>query len=101
MDPGHELIEAEGLGDVVVSPGREPSHLVLGAVACGEEQHRRPVPLFPHAPAHLGAIHVGKHHVQEHQVVVTPFGHGDGVTAGGGGLHGEALEPQRRSQRGR
>ena len=49
VDAGHQLVEAEGLGHVVVAAGGEPAHLVLGGVAGRQEQHRRPVALGPHA----------------------------------------------------
>jgi two-component system, OmpR family, sensor kinase len=40
LDPGDELLEAEGLHEVVVAAEGEATHLVLGGVAGGEEQHR-------------------------------------------------------------
>ncbi len=95
VDPGHELVEAEGLGHVVVAAGGEAPDLVLGAVAGGEEQHGRPVAPGPQPPAHLRAVDVGQHDVQQHQVVAAPLGQRHGVAPGGGGLHGEALEAKR------
>ena len=37
-DPGHDLVEAEGLGDVVVAADGEAGDLVLGVVLRGQEQ---------------------------------------------------------------
>ena len=37
-DAGHQLLQAERLGDVVVAAEREPTDLVLDGVARGEEQ---------------------------------------------------------------
>ena len=44
LDAGHHLLEAEGLGDVVVAAEGQAPDLVLGGVAGGEEQHRDLVP---------------------------------------------------------
>ena len=45
-DPGHELLEAERLHEVVVAAQGEAPHLVLGGVPSGEEQHRRAVAVW-------------------------------------------------------
>ena len=94
VDPGHELVEAEGLGHVVVAPGGESPDLVLGGVARRQEQHGRAVPLGPQPSAHLGAVDVGQHDVQEDQVVVAPLGQRHGIAPGGGGVDRETLEAQ-------
>ena len=67
-DPGHDLLEAERLRDVVVAAEREPSHLLLGAVAGREEQDRHPHAVGTEAPAHLEAVEVGEHHVEHDEV---------------------------------
>ena len=38
-DPGDHFLQAEWLGDVVVTAERQPADLVLGRVARGEEHH--------------------------------------------------------------
>ena len=37
----HELVEAEGLGHVVVGPHRKPTYFVVSCIAGGEEQQGR------------------------------------------------------------
>ncbi len=45
-----------------------PLHLLLGAVARGEEQDRHPHAVGPEPPAHLEPVEVGEHHVEHDQV---------------------------------
>ncbi len=39
LEPGEELAHLEGLGDVVLGPGREPRQALVQGVQGGEEQH--------------------------------------------------------------
>ena len=68
LGPGHELLEAERLLQVVVAAEREPADLVLGGVAGGQEQHRRAVAACTQPAAHLEPVEVGHHHVEHHEV---------------------------------
>ncbi len=65
--PGHQLVEAERLGHVVVAE-REPRDLVLGGVAGGEEDDRHLVPHLAQPAADVDPLHVGEHDVEQDQV---------------------------------
>ena len=95
-DAGHELLEAERLGHVVVAAAAEPADLVLGGVARGQEDDRHAGALGAEAAGHLEALHVGQHHVEHHQV---RFEAADRGAAPRGPVRGrldrEALEAQR------
>ncbi len=67
-DPGHELLETERFGDVVVAADREPLHLLLGRVPRGQE-HDRYVMTVGSEPLHDGeAVAVGEHDVEDHEI---------------------------------
>lgn len=68
LNAGNDLLQAEGLGDVVVPTQREAPHRLLGGVTGGEEQHRAVNAIRTQAPAHLEPVHVQQHHVQQDQV---------------------------------
>ena len=63
-EPGDQLVENEGLDDVVVAPGGKSldavGHLVLGA----EEQERAGEAVLAERSAEVVAGSVGQHHVQ-------------------------------------
>ena len=85
-DPRHQLLEAEGLDEVVVPAEREAAHLVLGGVSGGEEEHRRPVTGGAQALAHVEAVEVGEHHVEHDEIRLHRRHGGDGLTAVGDGV---------------
>ena len=60
-----ELLDAERLGHVVVAAEREAADLVLGRIACGEEEDREPRALAAQAARHLEPVDV-RHHDVEH-----------------------------------
>ena len=68
LGAGDQLVEAERLLQVVVTAEGEPADLVLGGVAGGEEQHRRAVAVGAQPAAHLEAVEVGHHHVEEDEI---------------------------------
>jgi len=68
LDARDHLLEAERLRHVVVAAQRQAPHRLLGAVARGEEQHRRVVALAPQPPAHLETVDVGQHDVEQQEV---------------------------------
>jgi hypothetical protein len=94
-DAGHQLLEAERLGDVVVAPDGEPGHGVLGRVAGGEEHDRDTLALGPQPPADVEPVQVGQHHVQHDEVGPEGAGHGDRLVPGPGHGDREALVPER------
>ena len=67
-DAGDHLLEAEGLGDVVVAADRQALDLVAHVVARGEEQDRRGQPGVPEPSRHGEAVHVGQHDVEDDEV---------------------------------
>ena len=62
--PGQELVQSEGFGDVVVGSGVQCFDLVVGAVPGGEDQNRDAAPL-PEPGDDSGAVHVGQAQVQD------------------------------------
>src|SRR5665811_1362670 len=83
--PGDELVDVEGLGDVVVGAGLERVHLVAAAGAAGQHDDRRPG-VAPHGPDDVHAVEVGQPEV-EHNDVRGPAGRG---VQGGGAVLGDA-----------
>ncbi|GAO25994.1 hypothetical protein ALISP_5814 [Alicycliphilus sp. B1] len=66
-----QLAWLEGLGQVVVGADLQADHAVHGVALGGEHQHRHlggRARQRAYAPAHLQAVHVGQHQVQDHQV---------------------------------
>ena len=64
-DAGHQLLDAEGLGDVVVAADGEAAHLLLGRVARGEEDDRH-LDAVADEPLHQReAVLVGKADVED------------------------------------
>ncbi len=59
-NPGENLFDVEGLGDVIVGAGVDTGDLVAPAIARGKDQNRHPpvvaTPVFKHADA----VHFGK-----------------------------------------
>jgi len=102
--PGHDLLQGEGLGHVVVAACGQPGHAVLDGVLGRQEQDRHVRAVAAH-PAHdLQSVEVGKHDVQDDDVGVDLLGGAHGcdpgpgsgdlpslVTQGGGEQVGEHL----------
>src|SRR5690606_14526241 len=66
---GEQLLDAEGLDEVVVGTGVEPRDLVVYRVLGGEDDYRRVAGLAD-APGDLEAVEDGQHEVEDHQVGV-------------------------------
>ena len=90
-----QLLDAEGLGDVVVAAESEPADLVLGRVASGEEQDRQVPPAGGEPPGHLEAVEVGQHHVEDQHVGPELLRPVQRLPAGTGGRDVEARVAQR------
>jgi hypothetical protein len=87
---GHQLVEVERLGQVVVPAPLEPGQLVAGEASGGQEDNRGGGAGGPEPAAHLEAVGSGHHHV-EHDQSGCEGGHGgQGLRPVGDGLH---LEP--------
>ena len=93
-DPGDELLEAEGLRDVVVAAEGEAADLVVGRVAGREEDDRHPRALGAEALGDVEALHVREHDVEHDEVRLERGDRGERVGAGPGRLDLEALEAQ-------
>src|SRR5207253_1910700 len=81
-DPGHQLLQAEGLRDVVVPAYGEAPDLVLGGVAGRQEDHRYVQPSVPEPAMDLEAVVVGEHHVEDDEVGLEVRGEAEGVPTG-------------------
>ena len=70
LDPHHQLLQVEGLGQVVVGAGVEAAHLVFDAAQGGEHQDRDlgGALIAAQALAKGEPIHPGQHQVQQDQV---------------------------------
>jgi hypothetical protein len=69
LDPGDELLDAEGLHQVVITAKGEAAHLFLDCVARGQEHDRDLHAACTETTAHLEAVKVSQHHVEEQQVL--------------------------------
>src|SRR5215510_11264051 len=67
--PGQELLEGEGLGEVVVRAHVESGHLVGHAVPRGEDEHGGGDPAPAHGAQDGEAVAPGQHHVEDDQIV--------------------------------
>ncbi len=68
--PGEELVEREGLHQVVVGARVETRHPVAHLVARGEHQHGGAVAALAELPARSEAVDVGHEHVEHDDVGV-------------------------------
>ena len=76
-----QLLEGEGLGQVVVGAGVQTAHAIRYGVARREHQDWRAQPLSPQLAGNLDAVHLGQHHVEHHQVMRAAFGAGQPLEA--------------------
>src|SRR5262249_2259524 len=72
-DARQNLLEMEGLGDVVVGAGVEALDLVAPAVAGGEDEHRHGPAGAPPRLEHRDAVHLGQADVEDHRVIGLAF----------------------------
>ena len=93
-DPGQQLLQGEGLDEVVVGAGVEPGHPVVDRGPGGEHEHRGVVAGLAQAAAHLEPVHPRHGHVED-DGVGRPLGVGaERGRAVLGRLGLVALEPQ-------
>ena len=74
-NPGQQLFNGEGLGDVVICSGIQSCHLVHGGIPGSKEDYRNLADLAD-PPQHLHAIKPWKHQIQGYQVILIFQGHG-------------------------
>ena len=79
--PGQELGEGEGLGQVVVGAAVEAGDPVLDRSSSGQHQHRRPDAVLSHPPAGLEAVDPRQDHVEHDSVVGGGAGLREGLLA--------------------
>src|ERR671916_1357134 len=79
--PRHQLLEVEGLGQVVIGSAVQSPDLVAHLVAGGEHQDGKPRAARSDAPQHLLAVHPRQHDVQQDEVHRLVGGHDHAVVA--------------------
>ena len=67
--PGLQLLQLEGLGQIVVRPQIQPGHLVRELRPGGEDQHPQLRPLPPDAAQQLQPLQARQVQIQDHQVI--------------------------------
>src|SRR5215207_3493012 len=78
--PRHQLPHGERLGDVVVGPELQP-HDPIYLVVLGCQHDDGHVALRPDAPAHLRAVQLGEHDVQDYEVRLVALERLEGLLA--------------------
>ncbi len=70
MHPGSHHGRVDGFGDEIYRPGSQPRGFFSDVVQRGDEDNRDVAcgSIGLEASAHFQAIHVGHHHIQQHQV---------------------------------
>ena len=96
--PRDDLLEAERLGDVVVTAGRETGDAVADRVLRRQEQHGHVVAGLAQPLQHRHAVEVGHHDVEHHRVRVEVARGLQRVETGSGGADLPPLHPQRHRQ---
>ena len=66
--PGFQLVQIKGLGQVVVGTGIQAQHPVAHGATGGQHQHGGAQPLLARLGQHIQAIHAGQAQVQHHRV---------------------------------
>jgi hypothetical protein len=91
---GQQLVEREGLREVIVRPAVEPCDAVLDRIAGREHQHRSPYAAVTQPATGLEAIQARQHDVEYDRVVLRRLRHPEGVLAADGDVGGEPLLSQ-------
>src|SRR5438552_17774042 len=94
-DAGHQLFDAERLGDVVIAADGQSVDFVLGRVLCGQENDRHLVACAVHSLENLDPVYVRQHHVQDHKRRCELGDRGQRPAAGCRGLDVEAFVAER------
>ena len=80
--PRQQLVEVEGLGEIVVGADFQALDLVLERVHGGQHQDRGVVAFMPQPLAHVIAVHVWQHQVEHDHVELAGLGKLDAFGAG-------------------
>ena len=94
-DPGDDLLEAEGLGHIVVPADGQPLDLVVEAVPGGDEDDRDVPAALAQLAGHREAVEVGEHDVEDDEVGIASGGEVERGGSVGGHRHLETGEPER------
>ncbi len=94
LDTGDDLVEAEGLGDVVVAADGQAGDLVFGVVLRREEQDGGRIAGAAEALGDAESVHVGKHYVEDDEVRFLFEDRGDGLRTVADSAHGETGEAE-------
>src|SRR5262245_19510232 len=84
LDAREQLIEIEGLGEIVVGADAQAFDLVLERVHSGQHENRRVVSLLAQALADIVAVHIGQHQIEHDHVEFARLGEIDPRGSGGG-----------------
>lgn len=98
--PGLQLVEVEGLGQVVVGTGVQAQHPVAHGAARSQDEHGRAQALAARTLQHLQAVQAGQAQIQHHGVGLAHQPLRQGRRAVGRRLHLDAAPDQRALQRG-
>ena len=90
LDPGNQRAGMERLGDVVVGAQLQADDRVDHVVA-RSEHHDRDIAPSAQLAAHLEAVQLGQHQVEDHQIWIVSGVEGEGLLAIGRGDHRPAL----------
>jgi hypothetical protein len=90
----HQLLQIEGLGQVVIGARLKTGHLVLDGAACGEDEHRHIPPLRAPVAQQVDAVAIGQAQVQHAGIKVTAGHVGSGLGHAGRRVAGEAMQFQ-------
>ena len=96
VDPGDDLGQREGLGDVVVAAHGEAGQLVLERVARGQEEDGDAHAVGAQAAGDLESVEVGEHDIEDDEVGRILLGLGECLAPRHGLVDGEPLVAQRR-----
>src|SRR5699024_1768390 len=58
LDASYDLIQRERFGDVVIAADGQAGDLIVGVIACGEEEHREVLSGSPQPTGHGEAVHI-------------------------------------------
>ena len=89
--PREQLLEREGLREVVVRARIKAADPVVDRVTRREHQHRGPDSALAHPAASLEAVHSRQHHVEDDHVVVDRLDHPERLLSAVGQIRRVAL----------
>jgi len=90
-----QLLDLEGLDQVVVGAGVEPGDALRGGIARAQHQHRREAAAGARAAQHLEAVQARQPQVEHHQVELGVLQGGERLRARAHPFHGVARAGQR------